>query len=307
MDGLIELTDAGCDVQSAETFRRIERAIAFLRDNRHAQPALPELAAYLGLSASQTQRLFSRWAGISPKRFLQFLTVEYAKSRMRETGDLLGLALDSGLSGPGRLHDLFVNMEAMSPGEFKQAAAGADIRYGFGDSPFGQALVAFTARGICHLSFVAEGDESAALQALTSTWSQANWIEDTSASGQLLKRIFAAGQPPDGNISLWVSGTNFQIQVWRAMLQIPSAGLLSYRQLADLLGMPKAARAVGSAVARNPVAFLIPCHRVLRESGEFGIYHWGRERKMAMCGWESAVEELAINDRGRPGGAGTRA
>ncbi len=293
MDGSTEFTEPVCDAQSAGTYRRIERAIAYLRDNRHAQPALSALAAYLGLSVSQTQRLFSRWAGISPKRFLQFLTVEYAKSRMRETGDLLGLALDSGLSGPGRLHDLFVSMEAMSPGEFKQAAAGADIRYGFGDSPFGRSLVAFTGRGICHLSFVAGGDEPAALQALMSTWPQANWILDSPASAQLLNRIFTTGQPPDGNLSLWVSGTNFQIQVWRAMLQIPSAGLLSYRQLADLLGRPKAARAVGSAVARNPVAFLIPCHRVLRENGEFGIYHWGTERKMAMCGWESATRENA--------------
>lgn len=292
MTGVTEIDiELEANLVGETAYRRIERAITYLRTHHITQPSLTDLAAHIGLSASQTQRLFGRWAGISPKRFLQFLTVEHAKMRMRETADLLSLSLDSGLSGPGRLHDLFVNMEAMSPGEFKQAAAGAEICFGFGDTPFGQGLVAATGRGICHLSFVAPGEEQSALEALLATWPRARWREDAGSSRELLQQVFAGEMPKGGNLSLWVGGTNFQIQVWRAMLRIPSAGLLSYRQLADLVGKPRAARAVGSAVARNPVAFLIPCHRVLRDNGEFGIYHWGSERKMAICAWESAISD----------------
>ena len=272
-----------------ENYVRIERAINYLREHQAGQPELRDLAEHINLSESQTQRLFSRWAGISPKRFVQYLTVEYVKRQMGQTGDLLGLALDAGLSGPGRLHDLFVNMEAMSPGEFRQAAAGLEIRYGSGETPFGRALVAFTPRGICHLSFVDAGQWQPAVAALLQSWPQARWQLDQPGSTELLARIFTARQQRDAGLSLWVSGSNFQIQVWRALLQIPFAGLLSYRQLAELMGRPRAARAVGSAVAHNPVAYLIPCHRVLRASGEFGEYHWGTMRKSALCGWEAAA------------------
>jgi AraC family transcriptional regulator of adaptative response/methylated-DNA-[protein]-cysteine methyltransferase len=278
---------------TAENYTRIEQAIGFLRAHRGDQPELRDLAAHIGLSESYTQRLFSRWAGISPKRFVQFLTVEHAKRRMLQTGDLLSLSLDAGLSGPGRLHDLFVNMEAMSPGEFKRAASGMTMRYGFGETPFGPALLVTTLRGICHLSFVEPQHEKLALAALRQAWPEAHLEEDVTGSRAQLAEIFSPAAPADGSLSLWVSGTNFQIQVWRALLKVPFAGLLSYRQLAGLLGRPSAARAVGSAVARNRIAFLIPCHRILRGSGEFGVYHWGTIRKAAICGWEAATVDRA--------------
>lgn len=272
-------------------YARIEKAIAFLRAHHAEQPQLRDLAAHIHLSETHIQRLFSRWAGISPKRFLQFLTVEHAKRQMQHTGDLLSIALDSGLSGAGRLHDLFVNMEAMSPGEFRRAAAGMVMRYGFGETPFGSALVVSTPRGVCHLSFVAMPDRRAALGALQRAWPEAALAEDPAGSQALLSRIFAPRRAVDGGLSVWVGGTNFQIQVWRALLQIPFAGMLSYQQLAGAMGRPGAARAVGSAVARNRVGFLVPCHRVLRGTGEFGEYHWGTDRKAAICAWEAAVTQ----------------
>jgi AraC family transcriptional regulator of adaptative response/methylated-DNA-[protein]-cysteine methyltransferase len=282
--------------QAAADYLRIERAIAYLREHRWDRPQLSDLAAHIGLSESHTQRLFSRWAGISPKRFLQFLTVQEAKRRMRHTGDLLGLALDTGLSGPGRLHDLFVSMEAMTPGEFKRAAAGVVIRCATGDTPFGRALLAFTPRGICHLSFVGPQTADGAVAALRTAWPGARLEQDQPAGEKLLARVFQRpSDTADARLSLWVTGSNFQIQVWRALLQIPFAGLLSSGQLARLLDRPKAARAVGGAVAQNPVAFLIPCHRVLRESGEFGGYHWGGDRKRAICAWEAGVSEQSVS------------
>ncbi|MGB5201946.1 MAG: methylated-DNA--[protein]-cysteine S-methyltransferase [Sedimenticolaceae bacterium] len=290
MQGSREQSSPAVSPQAEADYMRIERAIAYLREHRLDRPQLRDLAQHIGLSESHTQRLFSRWAGISPKRFQQFLTVQEAKRRMRHTGDLLGLALDTGLSGPGRLHDVFVSMEAMTPGEFRHAAAGVVIRYASGDTPFGQALVAFTPRGICHLSFVVPQTVDGAVAALRTAWPGARLEKDQPAGEILLGQVFQRlPDTADAGLSLWVSGSNFQIQVWRALLQIPFAGLLSYGQLARLLDRPNAARAVGGAVARNPVAFLIPCHRVLRESGDFGGYHWGRERKLAICAWEAAV------------------
>jgi len=201
----------------------------------------------------------------------------------------LSLSLASGLSGPGRLHDLFVSMEAMSPGEFRRAAAGIVMHYGFGDTPFGPALVVVTQRGICHLSFVAPQDQRDVLEGLRQAWPDSILEEDPEGSQALLARIFAVHHKADGGLSLWVAGTNFQIQVWRALLQIPFSGLLSYQQLAGLIGRPGSARSVGSAIARNRIAYLVPCHRVLRASGDFGEYHWSQERKVAICGWEAAA------------------
>jgi len=273
----------------SDGYVRIEQAIAYLRAAQPRQPELPEIAQHIGLSASHTQRLFSRWAGISPKRFAQFLTVERAKRCMDETADLLGLALAAGLSGPGRLHDLFVTMEAMSPGEFRQAAAGMTIHYGTGLTPFGEALVAISPRGVCHLSFRQGEPHKESAAALRRTWPQAVLVHAPEAAAETLEGIFArAPGSPQRGLSLWVSGSNFQIQVWRALLQLPFAGLLSYGRLAEFIDRPGAARAVGSAVARNPVGYLIPCHRVLRESGDFGDYRWGGQRKAAICAWEVA-------------------
>jgi AraC family transcriptional regulator of adaptative response/methylated-DNA-[protein]-cysteine methyltransferase len=283
-------------------YRLIERAIAYLHVQRARQPELRELAAYLGLSESHTQRLFSRWAGISPKRFLQFLTVENAKQRMRDTGDLLSLSLGAGLSGPGRLHDLFVNMEAMSPGEFRRAAAGMTIRYGVGRTPFGDALVATTVRGVCHLSFPGGADLGGWVGAYQALWPQASLVEDPAEAQRTLAAIFTRSPDAAGSrLSVWVSGSNFQVQVWRALLRVPFGGLLSYGQLARVAGRPSAARSVGSALAQNPVAYLIPCHRVLRATGDFGSYHWGSVRKTAICGWEAAVSLYpASSDRAIP-------
>lgn len=272
----------------AEDYARIERAIAFLRANQRAQPGLAALAAHLDMGVGETQRLFRRWAGVSPKRFVQFLTVEEAKRRMRETANLLELALDAGLSGPGRLHDLFVSMEALSPGEYRRAAAGLALSWGVGDTPFGPALVVTSQRGICHLAFLPEGGPALSVEALGRQWPEARLARDDNAAAALLRRVFAARPEAARELRLWVAGSNFQVQVWRALLRVPPGGLISYAALAAAAGHPGAARAVGSAVARNPVAWLIPCHRVLRETGDFGQYHWGAGRKQAICGWEAA-------------------
>jgi AraC family transcriptional regulator of adaptative response/methylated-DNA-[protein]-cysteine methyltransferase len=271
-------------------YARVARAIAFLRAHHREQPDLAAVAAHLGLSAFHLQRLFSRWAGISPKRFLQFLSAEYAKRQMAETADLLTLSHEAGLSGPGRLHDLFVTMEAMSPGECKRAAEGMTIRYGVHETPFGPALIAHTLRGICHLSFPDTQRQEQAIGDLLALWPLARFEHSPAESAALLDRIFYSRQPGGRpTLSVWVSGSNFQIQVWRALLRIPFARLLNYGQLAQFLGGRGAARAVGNAVARNPVAYLIPCHRVLRQSGDFGRYHWGEERKAALVAWEAAI------------------
>lgn len=265
-----------------DDYRRIERAIAFLRGHRARPPGPQGLAAHLGLSEADARRLFERWAGMGPEGLAQFLSVGYARCRMAETADLLGQSPDIGLS---------VSMEAMSPDGFRRAVAGVRIRCGLGGTPFGTALIAFTPRGICHLSFVDPGCADAAVQALRQAWPEARLLRDERAGRSLLARLFAApgGPRPADAPRLWVSGSRFQIQVWRALLAVPSGGLLSYRGLAGLLGRPGAARAVGAAVARNPVAYLIPCHRVLRGSGDFGDYHWGAVRKMAICAWEAAA------------------
>jgi AraC family transcriptional regulator of adaptative response/methylated-DNA-[protein]-cysteine methyltransferase len=277
-------------------YARVERAIAFLSEHRRAQPDLAELAAHLDLSPAHTQRLFRRWAGVSPKRFVQFLTVEYAKRRMRDTADLLGLALGAGLSGPGRLHDLFVTMEALSPGEFRRAAAGLTLTWGLGATPFGRALVVNSPRGICHLGFVEPGAGPGAAADLAERWPRAHLVRDDAAAQALLQGVFGTGPAAESRLRLWVAGSNFQVQVWRALLRVPPGGLLSYGALAAAAGQRGAARAVGSAVARNPVAWLIPCHRVLRETGEFGQYHWGAGRKRAICAWEAARRDVEGRD-----------
>jgi len=271
--------------QASDDYQRIAEAIAFLRAHYREQPSLSGLASRFGLSEAYFQRLFSRWAGISPKRFVQFLTVEYAKQRMLQSHALLDLSLQAGLSGPGRLHDLFVVMEAMSPGEYKRRAAQLSIRYGLVPTPFGPALLGFTERGICHLSFVDEPVD--AHEHLRQSWPAACLQQDAAAARKLGEQLFGAAQPRQP-LCAWVVGSNFQVQVWRALLRLPFGHLLSYRQVAEQVGRPGAARAVGTAMARNPIGFVIPCHRVLRESGEFGVYHWGRERKAAMVAWEAA-------------------
>ncbi|MEG4392935.1 methylated-DNA--[protein]-cysteine S-methyltransferase [Microcoleus sp. BROC3] len=276
-------------VYASEDYHRIARAIAFMRQNHLNQPNLATVAQQIGLSEYHFQRLFTQWAGISPKRFLQYLTVEYAKSKITQTKSLLDLTLDVRLSSPGRLHDLFVNLEAMSPGEFKAGGAGLQIRYGIHDTPFGKSLIATTARGICNLYFLETTDEQTAAQRLRLGWKNAEIIRDEPATQSLRDLIFnsetLSEQKP---LTLLVKGTNFQIQVWRALLQLPFGAIATYQTIAQLVARPTAARAVGNAIGKNPIGYLIPCHRVIRESGELGGYGWGVERKTVMLGWEAS-------------------
>ncbi|BAU41087.1 methylated-DNA--[protein]-cysteine S-methyltransferase [Leptolyngbya sp. O-77] len=272
-----------------DDYQRIAAAIAFLRAHRVEQPDLAAVAQHLHLSESHVQRLFTRWAGISPKRFLQYLTVEYAKSKIAETESLLDLSLEAGLSSPGRLHDLFVSLEAMSPGEYKAGGAGLEIVYGIHPTRFGRALVATTARGVCNLLFLDVPDAAArdAGEAeLRRLWPNAVLRYDPAATAPVGDRLLNPLDNPRP-ISLWVKGTNFQIQVWRSLLQLPPGSLTTYRQIAQHLGRPTAIRAVGNAIGSNPIALLIPCHRVIRESGELGGYRWGLPRKSALLSWEA--------------------
>lgn len=276
--------------QQTQDYRRIADAIGFLRDNARRQPGLAEAAARAGLSEFHFQRLFTRWAGVSPKRFLQWLTIEDAKRRLTETRNTLDLADAVGLSGSGRLHDLFITLEALSPGEARAGGAGLEITWGLPATPFGTALIARTPRGICALHFVEEPGQAAAI--LHGEWPRAALRRDETAMAPLARRIFeplrrSHRQP----LALQVKGSNFQLQVWRALLALPPGALTTYGDLAQAVGRPGAARAVGSAVGSNPIAWLIPCHRVIRASGEFHQYRWGAERKAMMLGREAALRE----------------
>lgn len=274
---------------SDSDYARIEQAILFLQANFRRQPRLCDIAAGVGLSEYHFQRLFRRWAGISPKRFVQYLTAGYAERRLQEVGNLLDTSLDAGLSGPGRLHDLMVNVHAVTPGEMKRAGEGLRIRHGEHASPFGRCLLAVTGRGICGLSFVGVGGYPKALAELRQRWPKADFIADREATGSIATRLFEpAGSAKPGSIDLFVQGSNFQIKVWEALLRIPAGSLVCYRDLASSIGSPGAARAVGSANAHNPVALLIPCHRVIRRDGGMGGYRWGNPRKLAIIGWEAA-------------------
>ena len=274
--------------QLSEDYARIEQAIRYIETNADRQPDLNELAAQIGLSEYHFQRLFTRWAGISPKRFLQFLTREHAKALLARSGSLLEATYAAGLSGPGRLHDLFVQTEAVTPGEFKSKGAGVDIAYGFHPSPFGECLLALTGRGICFLAFV-EKDRSTALEQLRQAWPKAQLSESTSRTAPVVEQIFSP--IPAGTIPLHLRGTNFQIKVWEALLRLPSGQVTSYQALAEQIHSPGSARAVGNAVAHNPLAYLIPCHRVLQKTGHFGNYRYGPSRKKAILGWEMARAE----------------
>lgn len=272
---------------NTQDYQRIARAIEYLRTHHDDQPDLATLARHAGLSEHHFQRLFTRWAGVSPKRFLQHLTLEDARRRLAASRNVLDLSGELGLSGSGRLHDLFVTVEAMSPGEARSGGAGLDISWGLHDSPFGRALIASTRRGICALHFVDDSEEPSAL--LGADWPAATLKRSDSATRDLAQRIFA---PLDGRrrepLALLLKGSNFQIQVWRALLRLPPGALTSYGDLAAALDAPTAARAIGSAVGANRIGWLIPCHRVIRAGGEITGYRWGSSRKAAMLGWEAA-------------------
>lgn len=276
-------------IHTSDTYQRIARAIAFIRQHHLEQPSLATVAQHVNLSEYHFQRLFTQWAGISPKRFSQYLTLDYAKSKIIETNNLLELALESGLSSPGRLHDLFVTLEAMSPGEYKAAGAGLKIRYGLHESTFGTCLIAMTERGICNLLFLDAGNKQLAERQLQTEWPNATIMHEPQATEAMYNQIFeTSGQ---SSLALHIKGTNFQIQVWKALLRIPFGGLTTYQEVAKAIGKPTAARAIGNAVGRNPVGYLIPCHRVIRGSGELGGYRWGLDRKSALMGWEAGHSE----------------
>lgn len=271
-------------------YDRIAKAIDFIARRVDSQPTLEEIAGHLHLSPFHFQRLFCRWAGVTPKRFLQVLTVQRAKALLREAMPLLGVSDALGLSSGSRLYDHFVQLEAVTPGEFRTRGAGLVIRFAVHETPFGQAFVAMTPRGICQFAFVDGAGIDGELSALRAQWPMAELRKDGHESQAMIAAMFA---PPGERatrlpISLHVSGTNFQVSVWKALLNIAPATLASYAQVADAVGRPKAARAVGQAVRANPVALLIPCHRVIRESGELGGYHWGNTRKLAIQAWEQA-------------------
>ena len=269
-------------------YERVASVIRFLDRHHTDQPDLNQLAATVGLSPFHFHRLFSTWAGVTPKDFLQCLTIEHVKQLLLDGRNVFDAALDAGLSGPGRLHDLCVTLEAASPGEMKNGGSGMSIDYGFSETPFGEALIAETKRGICHLSFVDDKGRNAARELLASQWPNAKLNRNDSRIAELSAIIFAPDAKSTSRRPLraFVRGTPFQIQVWRALLRVPAGNLTSYGRLAKAIGDSKAARAVGSAVGANPVAFIIPCHRVIRETGALGHYHWDPIRKRAILGWE---------------------
>lgn len=276
-------------MSTAIDYQRMEKAIAYMAANWRAGPGVEELARQVGLGPSQFTRLFTRWAGISPKQYLRTLALAQAKDRLGAGEDLLSATDSAGLSGPGRLHDLFVDLEAVTPGEFKAGGRGLQIRHGWTETVFGLCHVAATERGLCSVRFVPEGERQAAVAELQAQWPLAQLVDDPAVTGVLAGTLEAmsTGAAP-GPLKLLVRGTNFQVQVWRALLQIPLGETVSYGELAARLGRPSAARAVGTAVGANAIAFLIPCHRVLAAGGGLGGYRWGPARKRAMLAWETA-------------------
>jgi AraC family transcriptional regulator, regulatory protein of adaptative response / methylated-DNA-[protein]-cysteine methyltransferase len=269
-------------------YERVANVIRFLDRHHTDQPDLNQLATTAGLSPFHFHRLFSSWAGVTPKDFLQCLTVEHVKQLLLDGRNVFDAALDAGLSGPGRLHDLCVTLEAASPGEMKNGGAGMSIDYGFAETPFGEALIAETKRGICHLSFVDVGGRDRVRHLLISDWPSAKLNRNDSRIAELSEEIFVSSAKSEAHRPLraFVRGTPFQIQVWRALLRIPMGSLTTYSRLAQAIGNSNAARAVGSAVGANPISFIVPCHRVIRETGALGNYGGGRIRKRVMVGWE---------------------
>lgn len=267
-------------------YSRIAEAIRYLGENFRSQPDLDELASKMHLSSFHFQRMFSEWAGVSPKKFLQYLSLEHAKGMLRERATLMDTAFETGLSGTGRLHDLFIHIEGMTPGEYKNGGAALSIQYAFAETQFGPVIIASTHRGVCYMAFYVE--EAAALEELKRKFPGAALSPATDAHQQEALKVFS-GAP--AQVKLHLKGTPFQLKVWEALLKIPPGQLSSYNLLAQQIAHHKASRAVGSAVGDNPVAYIIPCHRVIQSSGIIGQYHWGSVRKASMIGWEAAQQE----------------
>ena len=271
--------------QAAIDYKRIERAICFIGEHRTHQPSLEEISAHVHMSPYHFQRLFSRWAGISPKKFLQYLTLQYAKEQIKENLSLSEIAYNAGLSGTGRLHDLFIRMEGMTPGQYRKSGSGLTIRYGFHPGPFGTFMLAMTTdQRICALEFTE--DETASASALQQRWSESLLFHDSAFTAPLSEQIFSA----EANISLKLlaQGSPFQLKVWEALLKIPSGTLVSYQAVSRYVNNPRGLQATGGAIGQNPIAYLIPCHRVIRKTGELNGYRWGLERKSALIAWEAS-------------------
>jgi AraC family transcriptional regulator of adaptative response/methylated-DNA-[protein]-cysteine methyltransferase len=267
----------------------VERAIRFIESNARKQPSLVDIASHVGLSESHLQRVFTRWAGISPKRFLQYLTHEHCRGLLRESRSLLDATYEAGLSSAGRLHDLFVTVEAVTPGEFRTGGDGLDIRFGIHDSPFGECLVATTPRGVCAVSFLSAESPDAAVERLHADWPGASIQGDQVRTAAIARQMFdPEARSAETPLRLLLRGTNFQINVWKALLRIPMGAVTSYEDLAAIANVPGAPRAVGNAVGANPLAYVVPCHRVIRKTGQFGNYAGGPDRKKAMLVWEAA-------------------
>ena len=275
------------NTQEIINYERIAQAISYIKLNFKEQPNLDEVAEKINLSPYHFQRLFTDWAGISPKKFLQYLSLEHAKGILKEKhATLFDTAFETGLSGTGRLHDMFINLQGMTPAEYKNGGAALAINYSFAESPFGNIIVASTSKGICYLAFT--DHRETALAELQQQFPNAGYKQVTDVHQQNALFIFRKDWSALSTIKLHLKGTSFQLKVWEALLKIPMGGLSTYSGIAQKIESPLAGRAVGSAIGDNPVAFLIPCHRVIRATGEIGQYHWGATRKSAMIGWEAA-------------------
>ena len=268
-------------------YERIAEAISYIADNVADQPSLEEIATHVHLSPYHFQRLFCRWAGTTPKRFLQVMTLEQGKKRLNDAGSLLDISNSLGLSSSSRLHDHFITLEAVTPGEYKNKGKGLEIEYGLHSSPFGVLFIAMTKRGVCRAAFVDANDIAEHLMDLQKTWPLALLSKNEDATQHIIDVMFGDVAIADRPLSLHIAGTNFQIAVWKALLLIPPGSITSYSQVATTIGRPQSSRAVGNAIAANPVAFLIPCHRVIQQSGALGGYRWGSTRKRAIQWWEN--------------------
>ena len=284
----LQLAKPGSQNAALRDYDSVRRAIAFISEHWRAQPTIEAIADAAGATPDELHHLFRRWAGLTPKAFIQALTLDHAKSLLRDSASILDAALDSGLSGPGRLHDLFVTHEALSPGEWKSGGASMTLRYGFHPSPFGTAIVIATDRGLAGLAFADSGGEQAALADMQGRWPNATYVEAYLSTAPLAQRIFDPKLwRPDQPLRVVLIGTDFEVRVWETLLKIPMGKAVAYSDIANKINSPKASRAVGAAVGKNPISFVVPCHRALGKDGKLTGYHWGITRKQAILGWEA--------------------
>lgn len=280
--------------QQALDYQRIQQAVEYLVENFKNQPELKEVAAQVHLSPHHFQRLFTEWAGVSPKKFLQFLTVDYLKGRIQNSPNIAQLAGMAGLSSPSRVYDLFVNIEGVTPATFKNKGIGLTIYYGYHDTPFGDCFLAATDKGICGITFLQGANQTEEFDLFVKKWNFATLVEDTAFTQLFLAQIFNPTKTKSERINVLVQGTPFQIKVWEALLNIPQGNVTTYQYIAESIEKPKAVRAVGTAIGKNPIGYLIPCHRVIRKEGKLGHYRWGSGRKKAIIGWEMAKQASSL-------------